>query len=170
MDLIVRQGRRRGEAAPCDIAVDKGAIVAVERSIAGRATREIDASGRLVTPPLVNPHVHLDKALLGEVMRPNVSQTLAEAIDITLDFKRTYTEKDIVERAGAVIEMGVREGTLVVRGFADVGSAGELMPVRGLIATRARYARLVKLEVVASPQWGSLRYPGAEAPLRWGMD
>jgi len=169
MDLIVRQARRRGDAAACDIAVDAGRIVAVERSIRERGTREIEAGGGLVTPPLVNPHVHLDKALLGEVMRPNVSQTLAEAIDITLDFKRAYTEKDIVERAGAVIEMGVREGTLVVRGFADVGSAGGLMPVRGLIAARARYANLVKLEVVAFPQEGIVRDPGTEALLRQAM-
>ena len=77
-----------------------------------RGTREIDATGRLVTPPLVNPHVHLDKAHLGDLMRPNRSQTLQEAIEITWDFKRSYTEQDIVQRAGAVIEMGVREGTL----------------------------------------------------------
>jgi cytosine/creatinine deaminase len=169
MDLIVRHARRRGDPAACDIAVDGGTIVAVEPHIGDRGTREIDARGGLVTPPLVNPHVHLDKALLGEVMRPNVSQTLAEAIDITLDFKRAYTEKDIVERAGAVIEMGVREGTLVVRGFADVGSAGGLMPVQGLIAARARYAHLVKLEVVAFPQEGILRDPAAEDLLRQGM-
>ena len=169
MDLIVREGRRRGDAAPCDIAVQGGTIVAVERHVGGRGTREIDAQGRLVTPPLVNPHVHLDKALLGEVMRPNVSQTLAEAIDITLDFKRSYTEKDIVQRAGAVIEMGVREGTLVVRGFADVGTAGGLTPVQGLLAARERYAHLVKLDVVAFPQEGLLRDPGAEALLRQAM-
>jgi cytosine/creatinine deaminase len=169
MDLIVRQARRRGDSAPCDIAIRQGAIMAVERHISGRGANEIDAQGRLVTPPLVNPHVHLDKALLGEVMRQNVSQTLAEAIDITLDFKRAYTEKDIVQRAGAVIEMGVREGTLVVRGFADVGSAGGLMPVHGLIAARERYARLVTLEVVAFPQEGILRDPGAEELLRQAM-
>jgi cytosine deaminase len=169
MDLIVRQGRRRGDAEPRDIGIEGGTIVAVERTLTAQGAREIDARGRLVTPPLVNPHVHLDKALLGEVMRPNVSQTLAEAIDITLDFKRVYTEKDIVERAGAVIEMGVREGTLVVRTFADVGSAGGLMPVQGLLAARARYAHLVKLEVVAFPQEGILRDPGTEDLLRQAM-
>jgi cytosine deaminase len=74
-----------------------------------------------------------------------------------------------VERAGAVIEMGVREGTLVVRSFADIGTAGGLMPVRGLLAARARYAHLVKLEVVAFPQEGILRDPGAEGLLREAM-
>jgi cytosine/creatinine deaminase len=169
MDLIVRQARRRGDAAPCDIAIAGGTISAVEPAIAGRAPREIDAGGRLVTPPFVNPHVHLDKARLGAVMRPNVSQTLQEAIEITWDFKRSYTQKDIAERAGAVLEMAVREGTLVVRAFADVGTVGGLMPVRGLLAARARYRTLVKLEIVAFPQEGILRDPGTEALLREAM-
>jgi cytosine deaminase len=169
MDLIVRQGRRRGERARCDIGIDDGTIVAVEPAIAGRARREIDAGGRLVTPPLVNPHVHLDKAGLGAVMRPNRSQTLQEAIEITCDFKRHYTEQDIVERAGAVLEMAVREGTLAVRGFADVGTVGGVMPVRGLLAARARYRSLLTLEIVAFPQEGIVRDPGAEALLREAM-
>lgn len=169
MDLIVRQARRREETAPCDIAIEAGTIAAVEPGVPGRATREIDAGGRLVTPPLVNPHVHLDKALLGDVMRPNRSQTLQEAIEITWDFKRAYTEKDIVERAGAVLEMAVREGTLVVRAFADVDTVGGLMPVRGLLATRAAYQHLVTMKVVAFPQEGILRHPGSEALLREAM-
>lgn len=169
MDLIVRQGRRRGEERACDIGIENGTIAAVEPAIRGRAAREIDAAGRLVTPPLVNPHVHLDKALLGAVMRPNRSQTLQEAIEITCDFKRHYTEQDIVERAGAVLEMAIREGTLVVRGFADVGTVGGLMPVRGLLATRARYRGLVTMEIVAFPQEGLVRDPGAEPLLREAM-
>jgi cytosine/creatinine deaminase len=168
-DLIVRRARRRGDAAPSDIAIAGGTIAAVAPVIAGRAPREIEAGGRLVTPPFVNPHVHLDKARLGAVMRPNVSQTLQEAIEITWDFKRSYTEKDIVERAGAVLEMAVREGTLVVRAFADVGTVGGLMPVRGLLAARARYRSLITLEVVAFPQEGILRDPGAEALLGEAM-
>src|SRR3989338_5335852 len=129
MDLIVRRARRRGQTAPCDIGIERGTITAVEPTVSARATREIDAGGRLVTPPFVNPHVHLDKALLGDVMRPNVSQTLQEAIEITWDFKRAYAEEDVVKRAGAVLEMAAREGTLVVRAFADVGTVGGLVPV-----------------------------------------
>jgi cytosine deaminase len=169
MDLIVRQARRRGDTAPCDIAIDGGTIAAVEARVSAGATREIDAEGRLVTPPLVNPHVHLDKALLGDVMRPNRSQTLQEAIEITWAFKRAYTEKDIVERVGTVIDMAVGEGTLVVRAFADVDTVGGLMPVRGLLAARARYRDRVTMEVVAFPQEGILRNPGTEALLRQAM-
>jgi cytosine deaminase len=169
VDLIVRKARLRGETGLLDLAIEAGRIAAVGPRLPARAPVEIDATGRLVTPPLVNPHVHLDKALLGEVMRPNVSQTLEEAIAITWDFKRAYTEADIVKRAGSVIEMAVRQGTLVIRAFADVDSVGGLMPVKGLLATRERYKNLVRMEVVAFPQEGILRNPGTEALMREAM-
>ena len=169
MDLIVRNARLRGETGLVDLAIEAGKIAAVAPALPARAPQEIDATGRLVTPPLVNPHVHLDKALLGKVMRPNVSQTLEEAIAITWDFKRAYTEADIVKRAGEVIEMAVRQGTLFIRAFADVDSVGGLMPVKGLLATRERYKNLVRMEVVAFPQEGILRNPGTEALMREAM-
>ncbi len=169
MDLIVRKAKLRGETGLLDLAIEAGKIAAIAPRLPARAPVEIDATGRLVTPPFVNPHVHLDKALLGEVMRPNVSQTLEEAIAITWDFKRAYTEADIVKRAGEVIEMAVRQGTLVIRAFADVDSVGGLMPVKGLLATRERYKKLVRMEVVAFPQEGILRNPGTEALMREAM-
>ncbi len=169
MDLIVRNARVRGETELRDIAIEAGKIAAIAPALPTRAPQEIDAAGRLTTPPLVNPHVHLDKALLGEVMRPNVSQTLEEAIAITWDFKRAYTEADIVKRAGAVVEMAVRQGTLAIRAFADVDNVGGLVPVKGLLATRERYRNLVRMEVVAFPQEGILRNPGTEALMREAM-
>ena len=63
---------------------------------------EIDAAGSLVLPGLFNLHFHADKCLLGEVMRPNVSGTLPEAIEITNDFKRKYDPKEVAERARCV--------------------------------------------------------------------
>lgn len=169
MDLVIRHCRVRGEPGLRDIALADGRIAAVGPALPERAPQELDAAGRLATPPLVNPHVHLDKALLGEVMRPNASQTLEEAIAITWDFKRAYTEDDIVRRAGAVVEMAVAQGTLAIRAFADVDTVGGLVPVRGLVATRTRYRHVVRMQVVAFPQEGILRDPGTERLLREAM-
>ncbi len=165
----MRNATLRGAAGPRDVAVAEGRIAAVAPGLPGRGRREIDATGGLVTPPFVNPHVHLDKARLGAVMRPNVSQTLEEAIRITWEFKRAYTVDDILRRAGAVVEMAVREGALVLRAFADVDTVGGLAPVRGLVALRERYRHLARIEVVAFPQEGILRDPGTEGPLREAM-
>lgn len=161
MDLVIRHARVRGQQALVDIAVEKETITAVGPGLAGKAAREIDAAGRLVTPGFVNLHLHADKSLLGEVMRPNVSGTLPEAIEITNDFKRTYDPREVAERAGRVIEAGVKNGTTFFRLFSDVGTIGGLRAARGLMLARDKYRDLCRIQVVAFPQEGIARDPGA---------
>jgi len=161
MDLVIRRARVRDQQALVDIAVEKETITAVGPGLAGKAAREIDAAGRLVAPGFVNLHLHADKSLLGEVMRPNVSGTLPEAIEITNDFKRTYDPREVAERAGRVIEAGIKNGTTFFRLFSDVGTIGGLRAARGLLLARDKYTDLCRIQVVAFPQEGIARDPGA---------
>ena len=94
-------------------------------------------------------------------MRPNVSGTLPEAIEITNDFKRKYDPQEVARRAGRVIETGIRNGTTFFRLFADVGTIGGLRAAQGLLLVREKYARLCDIQVVAFPQEGIVRDPGA---------
>ena len=73
---------------------------------------------------MFNLHFHADKSLLGEIMRPNVSGTLPEAIEITNDFKRKYDPAEVASRTLRVLEAGVKNGTTFFRLFADVGTIG----------------------------------------------
>ena len=90
---IVRGAALRGRDGHWDIAIEGETIAAVDRRLEASAEAEIEAEGRLLTPAFVNAHVHLDKCMLGDVMRPNESQTLQEAIEITWDHKRGYTHR-----------------------------------------------------------------------------
>ena len=103
-DLIIRNARVRGQKETVDIAIAGGKISAVAPKHAGRASQEIDAGGKLVLPGLFNLHYHADKCLLGEIMRPNISGTLPEAIEITNDFKRKYDPSEVASRAVRTIE------------------------------------------------------------------
>src|SRR6266704_5274637 len=132
-------------------------IQAVGPRSATTAPGEIDAAGCLVSPGFVNLHLHADKALLGERMRPNVSGTLPEAIEITNDFKREYDPEEVARRAGRVLETGIRNGTTFFRLFADVGTIGGLRAAQGLLLVREKYARLCDIQVVAFPQAGIVR-------------
>ncbi len=71
-DLIIRNGTVvDGTGAPArraDVAIKGDRIVAVEPAISGRATREIDATDRLVTPGFVDVHTHLDAQLAWDPM------------------------------------------------------------------------------------------------------
>src|SRR5689334_4396659 len=138
-DLVIRNARLRQSGALVAIAIERGRIVAVEPDFPNTAAQTIDAAGSLVIPGFVNLHLHADKSLLGEVMRPNVSGSLPEAIEITNEFKRKYEPHEVAQRAGRVIETGIRNGTTFFRLFADVGTIGGLRAARGLILAREKY-------------------------------
>ncbi|MBI3078017.1 MAG: amidohydrolase family protein [Deltaproteobacteria bacterium] len=170
MDLVIRRARLRGVKGLREIAVNRGRIREIAPKVRGKGDREIDANGCLVTSSFVNPHMHADKALLGEIMRPNVSGTLPEAVEITWEFKRRYTNPDVVARAGRVIESAILHGTTAMRLFADVDTIGGLRPVHGLLAAKQAYGHLIDLQVVAFPQEGIIRNPGTEELLWQAME
>jgi cytosine deaminase len=169
MDMVVRHAVVRGHQGMVDIVIEKGRIARVEAKVAGKGGREIDAAGSLVLPGLFNLHLHADKCLLGEIMRPNLSGTLPEAIEITNDFKRKYDPAEVAERASRAIEAGVKNGTTFFRLFADVGTIGGLRAARGLLLAREKFGGYCDIQVVAFPQEGIVRDPGAAELLDEAM-
>jgi cytosine deaminase len=174
MDLVVRNAKLRDREGLVDIAIEKDRISSVQPEIADKGRTEIDAQGNLVLPGLFNLHHHADKSLLGEVMRPNVSGTLPEAIEITNEFKRKYDPKEVASRAQRVLETGVINGTTFFRLFADVGTIGGLRAAEGLLLAKEKFADYCDVQVVAFPQEGIARDPGAaellDEALKMGCD
>jgi cytosine deaminase len=169
MDIIIRNATLRERKDPVDIAMEKDKIAAVQPKIAEKGRREIDAAGSLVLPGLFNLHFHADKCLLGEIMRPNVSGTLPEAIEITNEFKRNYDPEEVASRAIRAMEAGVKNGTSFFRLFSDVGTIGGLHAARGLLLAREKMQRYCDIQVVAFPQEGIVRDPGAAELMEEAM-
>ena len=130
------------------------------------AERTIDTEGRLAIPGFVEPHIHLDKALILDSVRPNVSGTLTEAIEIIWERKRNYKVEEIAQRAGRVITSAIENGVTHLRTHVDVDSIGGLRPLEGVALARERYKEFIDIQIVAFPQEGILRDPGCEA-LMW---
>jgi cytosine deaminase len=174
MSLVIRNARVRGQKQNVDIAIDGKKISAVGPKLPAHAPRGIDARGNLVLSGLFNLHYHADKCLLGEIMRPNVSGTLPEAIEITNDFKRKYDPAEVADRAVRTIEQGVINGTTFFRLFCDVGTIGGLQAARGLLLARDKMKKYGRIQVVAFPQEGIVRDPGAaelmEEAIKEGCD
>ncbi len=80
IDLILRNARFAGHDTLTDIGVEQGRIAAVGDDTT--AAEIIDLGGRLVTPPLVEPHIHLDAVLTVGQPRPNLSGSLFEGIAV----------------------------------------------------------------------------------------
>src|SRR5262245_16922108 len=94
-DLVLRRGRINAHRELCDIAVANGRIVAVGHDLQTRpGASEVDCGGHVVIPGFVEPHIHLDKALLSD-RYPNQSGTLQEALQVTRRQKREFTPEDV---------------------------------------------------------------------------
>ena len=163
MDLVVRNVRLwRGEGV-CDLYIANGTFVE-PGSVDG--AEEIDASGRLCVAGFLEPHIHLDKALINESVRLNVSGTLDEAIEIIWERKRAYTVDEIAERAGRVIRSALANGVTRIRSHVDIDNIGGLRPLKGVSMARRQHANIMDVQIVAFPQEGILQNEGTEA-LMW---
>jgi cytosine deaminase len=167
-DLLIRNLRPWGETATVDLAVWDGRFIAAAPNQPAKDT--LDAGGRLAVPGFIDPHIHLDKVMINRDVRPNVSGTLTEAIEIIWEKKRRYTVEDIVARAGAVIESAVANGVTRLRTHVDVDTIGGLTPLAGVLAARDKYRHAIDIQIVAFPQEGILRDRGTEALMRTAME
>ncbi len=173
-DLILRQCRLLGRLEErVDIAIENNRIVAIEPQLPQGTNREIHVNGKLVSPPFVESHIHLDSALTAGEPRWNESGTLFEGIEIWRDRKQSLTLDDVQSRAIAALKLMAGQGTLFVRSHADV-SESTLTALKGLLAVKAQVKDWMNLQIVAFPQDGLYGSPQnvelMEEALRLGAD
>ncbi|MFN9479410.1 MAG: amidohydrolase family protein [Betaproteobacteria bacterium] len=169
LDLLVTHATLPDGRRDIDIAVRDGRIVEVAPAIAAPAARTLDAAGQLVTPPFVDAHFHMDATLSYGLPRVNASGTLLEGIALWGELKPLLTQDAIVERALAYCDWAVARGLLAIRSHVDVCDA-RLLAVEALLAVRERVRPYLDLQLVAFPQDGVLRAPGALDNLRRALD
>jgi cytosine deaminase len=169
LDLIVRGANLPDGRTGMDIAVEGGRIVAVAAAIDATARREIDATGRLVSPPFVDVHFHMDATLSLGIPRLNRTGTLLEGIALWGELKPRLTEEAVVERALRYCDLAVAQGLLAIRSHVDVCD-DRLLAVEALIEVKRRVAPYLDLQLVAFPQDGYLRSPTAAANLKRALD
>jgi cytosine deaminase len=158
MDLILRNANLPDGRSGIDIAVKDGRIAAVEAGIGAPAAREIDAAGRLVTPPFVDAHFHMDATLTYGHPRYNESGTLLEGIALWRDLKPSLTHDWYVERALEYCDWAVGRGLLAIRSHVDTTDP-TLGAVKALLEVRDKVRDYIDLQLVAFPQDGYLRSP-----------
>jgi cytosine deaminase len=107
----------------------------------------------------------MDSTLTYGMPRINQSGTLLEGIALWGELKPTLVQDAIVERALAYCDWAVAKGLLAIRSHVDVCDS-RLLAVEALLDVRERVRPYVDLQLVAFPQDGLLRSPGALANLR----
>src|SRR3984893_18461954 len=167
LDIHVKNVALWGTEGLCDLGIANGRFVSVNQGVASSVpVLTLDAEGRMAVPGFVEPHIHLDKALISERAPVNRSGTLNEAIEILWELKRNYTVDEIADRASRVLAQALENGISQLRTPVDVDRIGGTRPAEGLIRARDRFRDLIDIQIVAFPQEGIVKSPGTEALMR----
>ncbi|KXK24834.1 MAG: cytosine deaminase [Chloroflexi bacterium OLB15] len=175
-DLTLRRCRLQDQADLVDVAIRNGVIDQISPASAQAAAisdAEIDCAGKLVTPPFVESHIHLDSVLAAGQPRFNQSGTLFEGIQIWGERKGSLTREDVKQRARAALELMATHGVLYVRTHVDV-TEPRLVALDALLELREEVRDWTTVQIVAFPQDGIYSRPEndglLEEALRRGAD
>jgi cytosine deaminase len=168
-DLLIKNACLQDGRSGIDVACAKGMIVAVKPNIDAQATQVIDAQGQLLSPPLVDPHFHMDATLSLGQPRMNISGTLLEGIALWGELKPKQSVDDIIDRAMRYCDLAVSMGIGAIRSHVDVCD-DQLKSVTALLEVRRLIAPYIDLQLVAFPQDGLLRDASAQANLIRALD
>ncbi|MFD4908376.1 amidohydrolase [Kitasatospora purpeofusca] len=160
---VFRNVRPYGAERTADLVAVDGLLV--DRLPEGAEPEVVDGAGRIALPTLVDAHIHPDKTAWGEPWysrRP--AGSLPEYVQGDVDLHR-HQRTPLAERAHRLLAHAVASGTRAVRAHVDVAPAFGLAGVTGLAEVRERLAGALDLQLVAFPQHGVRRTPGAGALL-----
>jgi len=178
-DLLIKNARTRfSEGKVLDIGIKDGRILKIGQKRGGDARKKINADGKLVTESFINGHLHLCKVYtLSMVGMDALSSYTAgamggamTAIEQAARVKAQYNEKWIIENVRKAVRLAIRFGNTHIRAFADTDTKAKLEGVKALLRAREEFKEQVEIQVVAFPQDGVVRDPGAEDYVRQAMD
>ena len=150
-----------------DIGVAGGSIVAIESGLKTDA-REIDASGCLVVPGMIETHIHLDKTCILDRCRIEEG-TVAEAVRQTASAKRDFTVEDICARGRKTLERCISHGTMRMRTHVELDPGIGMIGFEAIEQLARDYAWALDVEFCVFPQEGLTNNPGTEELLIEGL-
>ena len=173
--------RRRDEVGLWTIRIAQGRITTLEtQGDAGPkagdlgAADVIDAAGGLVTPAMIDAHVHLDLAYSLDLLPPSQSDSSSAALALWSQLKPELTVENVRARAERAIRAEVGFGTGILRSQVDVSPAAGLRLCEGVLAAREATQEICKVQLVAFPRDGLVHDPKAvdlvRQALRAGVD
>lgn len=171
LDYLIKNAKTRFSGTNLlQIGIKDGKIAAIAPKVEGEAKQVIDADGHLVTESFVNGHLHLckvytlammDDEALGAYTGESMGGAMT-AIELAARVKEKYDESWIIENVRKAVKLAIRFGNTHIRAFADTDTKARLEGVKALIRAREEFRGKVDIQVVAFPQDGVVRDPGAE--------
>ena len=179
LDILIKNARlRKHPQQLVDIGIVSGRIDGIQETITKPGHAKVDAQGNLVTESFVNPHLHLDKVYtLGKLDEQALRDYHGEgmgkamaAIEAAAQVKEQYDQSWIIQNVRRALDAAFRFGNTHIRAFADVDSKAGLEGIKALLQAREEFHNTVAIQVVAFPQDGVVREPGAAELVRQAME
>ena len=178
--LLIKNARTRfSQGKTLSIGIEGETIAAVGENLpeAG-AAQIIDAGGKLVTESFVNGHLHLCKVYTLEMVGQDALSSYhggsmggaMTAIEQASRVKDHYDEKWIIENVRKACRLAQKYGNTHIRAFADTDTKAKLEGIKALLKAREEFKDIVDLQVVAFPQDGVVRDPGADGYIRSALE
>ena len=167
--MILKNAKFYGQKGKWDIDVQEGLIHTIKPAASSNDSSDlniIDLNGKIVLPPYVEPHIHLDYVLTAGTPRWSKTGSVFEGIEIWSERKQMINEskQDIKDRALKAIKMQLKHGIQHVRTHVDVGDP-ELKGLKALLEVKEEIKPWLDLQIVAFPQEGLYTKPDAEELL-----
>ena len=145
-----------------DVRITDGKFAAIDDFLTPITGEQvIDATGKLMIPPFVDPHVHLDSTMTAGQPEWNESGTLFDGIRIWGERKQTLSHEDVKQRAIAALKIQATHGLQFVRSHVDVTDP-DLVALKALLEVREEVKPWMTLQLVAFPQEGILSFPNGK--------
>ena len=153
-----------------DIRIEDGKFVEINEALVEKENEEvIDLKGKLVLPPFIESHVHLDTCLTAGDPKWNMSGTLFEGIETWALRKEKLSREDIRERVLQVVRLYAEYGVQFIRTHVDCTDPS-LMAIKTLVELREELKDIVDIQVVAFPQEGIYSFPNGKELLKECVD
>ena len=165
----------KGKSTLVQILTNNNIIVEISPFIETPSTiPEIDLKGFLVSPPYVEPHIHLDYVFTAQKDNfQNKTATLFEGIQCWSEAKSSLTISEIKSRALKALKQQILYGVQYVRTHIDITDPN-FTALKALLEIKEELKNIVTIQIVAFPQEGIYSYKNGdkllEEALKMGAD
>lgn len=167
--MIIRNARIENAETLQDIRYENGVFAEIGTIAPREGEEELDVHGKLVLPPFIESHVHLDTCLTAGDPVWNKSGTLFEGIECWSKRKDKLTKEDIKERVNRVARMYAANGIQHIRTHVDVTDP-TLMAMETMLELKHELKDWMDIQIVAFPQEGILSYPNGKELLKKAVE
>lgn len=163
--MLIKNVHINNRSQTQDVRITAGKFSQIATEIKPNAEeRVLDGQEKVLLPPFVDSHIHLDTTLTAGELEWNESGTLFDGIRIWSERKKSLTAKDVKERAKKTILKQIKNGVQHVRSHVDTTDP-HLIALQALLELKEELKDIVDLQLVAFPQEGILSYPNGKELL-----